>query len=79
VNFADAAYQIPKKNGKPMSSKELTAVALREGLITTSGKTPEATMGARIYVDIKQFGGKSRFTKVRRGFIGHRLSPPSVH
>jgi len=67
TSFAEAAYQILKQAGKPLSAHEITSVALTERLISTAGKTPSATMGARLYVDIKTKGDNSKFIKVNRG------------
>lgn len=72
MNFKEAAYHILKRGKKPLSAKEITQIALREGLIRSTGKTPEATMGAVTYTDIKQKGEKSLFVKVKRGLFGLR-------
>ena len=67
VTFADAAYQILKNVGKPLGANEITSLALKQELISTKGKTPSATMGARLYVDVKRKGIESKFVKVNRG------------
>jgi len=67
MTFVDAAYQILKNVGKPLSTNEITSLALKQGLISTNGKTPSATMGARLYVDIKRKGNESKFVKGKRG------------
>jgi hypothetical protein len=70
MNFEEAAYQILKKIKKPLSAREITDIALRAKMIISDGKTPHATMGARIYTDIKKRGNKSVFIKVKRGLFG---------
>lgn len=70
MDFKESAYKILKKEKRPLSVKELTQIALKEGLITSYGKTPIASMGAMIYTDIKQRKGKSIFVKVKRGLFG---------
>lgn len=70
MNFKEAAYHVLKKEKKSLSAEEITKIALKEKLITSGGKTPEATMGARIYADIKQGGEKSLFVKMKRGVFG---------
>jgi DNA-directed RNA polymerase delta subunit len=70
LSFADAAFEILKKQGRPLSADEISSAALSEGLVSTSGKTPSATMSARLYMDIKRKGGDSRFVKVERGKFG---------
>lgn len=67
MTFAEAAYQVLKQVGKPLSANEITSVALEKGMISTGGKTPFATMSARLYVDIKRKGDDSKFAKVNRG------------
>jgi len=67
VTFGEAAYQVLKQVGKPLSPSEITSIALKQGLISTNGKTPSATMGARLYVDVKRKGNESKFFKENRG------------
>ncbi|MDD3632353.1 MAG: winged helix-turn-helix domain-containing protein [Candidatus Syntrophosphaera sp.] len=68
--FIEAAYQVLKEKGEPLSAEEITKIALDKGLMKTTGKTPVATMGARIYMDMKTKGNNSLFTKVKRGEFG---------
>ncbi len=68
-NFKEAAYNVLKKEKRPLSAKEITQIALKERLIASNGKTPDATMGATIYTDIKQKGEKSLFVKVGTGLF----------
>jgi len=72
MSFIEAAYQILNKTGSPLSASEITALGLKEGLITTKGKTPIATMSAIIYMDIKKKAALSRFTKPKKGKFGLR-------
>tara|TARA_B100000315_G_C14467417_1_gene536625 strand:+ start:109 stop:1002 length:894 start_codon:yes stop_codon:yes gene_type:complete len=67
MTFLDAAYWILKQSGKPLNPGEITSVALAQGMISTTGKTPSAAMGAQLYIDIKTKGDDSRFTKANRG------------
>lgn len=67
LTFAEAAYQVLKQMVKPLTANEITSVALEQGMISTVGKTPYATMSARLYVDIKRKGNDSRFVKINRG------------
>lgn len=79
MTFAEAAYQVLKQTGKPLSAKEITAAALEQGLISTTGKTPSATMSARLYVDVKKKGNKSRFVKTDSGkFALNEWSEPPI-
>jgi len=70
MSFLEAAYKILKREDKPLAPEEITKIALRDKLIETSGNTPERTMGAQIYMEIKRKGKKSRFVKIRKGVFG---------
>lgn len=61
--FKQVAYQILKEQGKPLHSNDITQIALKQGLLATDGKTPEATMNAQLIVDINRKGDKSNFIK----------------
>jgi hypothetical protein len=53
LEFLDAAVEVLRKAGRPMTSHEITEAALQLGLITTRGKTPRATMSARLYTYVR--------------------------
>ncbi len=61
ITFAEAAYKILKQARKALTADEITSIALNQNMISTMGKTPSATMSARLYVDIKTQGDKSKF------------------
>jgi hypothetical protein len=63
-SFKEIAYQVLSEAGKPLHSKEITKIALKRGLLKTSGKTPETTMNAQLIVDTNRKGELSRFKKV---------------
>jgi restriction system protein len=72
-SFLDAAEIILKKqsNKEPMHYGDITNIALKEGLINTTGKTPDATMNAQLVTDIKRaeaMGMESRFSRTSRGY-----------
>ena len=67
MTLAEAAYQVLKQAGKPLSANQIASLALEQGMISTTGKTPSATMSARLYVDVKRKGNDSKFTKVSEG------------
>lgn len=52
-----------------MCPKELAAALIQRGMWQSQGKTPDATVGARIYEDIKKHGNQSRFIKAAEGFF----------
>jgi len=73
MTFTDAAYQLLKESGEPRHYRWLTEEALRRGWVTTTGKTPEATLYAVLHTEIKnEIPGRkpSRFIRTGRGMFG---------
>lgn len=70
MSCVDAVAQVLQKSRKPMKVLELVESMAKQGLWSTSaGKTPEKSVEARIYVDMKTHGKKSRFKKAGRGLF----------
>lgn len=69
MNILDAAYDLLHANGHPMSAKDMAKCLLENGTWSPKGKTPDATLGARIYMDIKRNGNASRFIKAGKGMF----------
>lgn len=65
--FKSSAIQILKKAGKPLHVSEITRLALEGGLLVTESAVPEATMGAQMYMDIKNKGKASDFVQTSKG------------
>ena len=68
MNFLDAAQAILQQVGTPLHYKEIAALAIEQKILDTSGNTPGATMGSRLYTDTKKEG--SRFQRVSKGMFG---------
>ena len=64
MSFGDAAVQILREAGEPLHANEICDRALRQGLIQTTGRTPHASMAARLVVEVNQRGAQSRFRRV---------------
>ena len=64
MSVLDAAATILKEAGVPLSVQEITDRLLARNLWQSSGKTPAATVGAKLYMDIKNNGNASRFVKI---------------
>jgi hypothetical protein len=65
-SFLDLAYDVLKQAAKPMVYQEIWQVAHEKGLtskIDTAGKTPWQSLGARLYVDVRD-NDDSKFIKV---------------
>ena len=65
MNFLDAAFEILKQANTSLHYTEIARRAMSRELLVTSGQTPEATMGSRLYVDTNR--PESRFRRVGRG------------
>jgi hypothetical protein len=53
TSYLDAALAMLQRHKRPMTSREITDEAIRRGLLQPRGKTPEATMTARLYVYVR--------------------------
>ncbi len=74
MQFKDAAYEILKTAGEPLHYSEITDRALKAGILTTSGQTPHATMGAQLYTDTLK--PNSRFRRGdKKGTFALRVFP----
>jgi hypothetical protein len=70
--FKTAAIRILTESGKPLDVQTITAKSLRQGYLTTTGKTPSATMGAQLYVDVKRHKDDSAFVQLGKNLFGLR-------
>ena len=61
MKLRDAVIQVLQEAGEPLHITEITRRILSKNLWTTRGKTPDRTVGARIYMDIKNKGEQSPF------------------
>ena len=67
--FKDYAAEVLEKVQKPMTVAEIWEQGVRLGLdekLGSSGKTPWQSLGAQIYMDIKQNDAHSRFVQVSK-------------
>lgn len=53
MTFLAAAETVLKSARRPLTTREVTELALRRGLIAPAGKTPEATMRAVLYTVVR--------------------------
>lgn len=61
MKVLQAVEEALRKSGTPMHVQDLTNLILTSRLWQSSGKTPGATVSARLYADIKKHGDKSKF------------------
>ncbi len=63
MNVRDAAILVLQEAGEPLHAKEITKRILAKKLWKPGGKTPHATVSARLYADIKKNGDASPFIR----------------
>lgn len=63
----DAAAEVLRRVGTPLHVNRITELVLESGSWTTTGKTPWATVNARIATDIRRSEERSRFRRVGPG------------
>ncbi|MBI3072588.1 MAG: restriction endonuclease [Deltaproteobacteria bacterium] len=59
MTYLEAAEKVLREAGTPLHFKEIARRALEAGLIEPKGKTPEATMGAQLYMSVRRADEKS--------------------
>ena len=72
MNSLDAVAEVLRRAGKPLHYRDITRLVLDAGLWTTEGKTPDATINARLAGDIKDKGTESRFQRTDKGVFALR-------
>jgi restriction system protein len=70
LSYKDAALRVLRQAKQPLSIQDITERAVSMELINPQGLTPDATMGAQLYMDIKRQGAASRFRKEGRNLFG---------
>jgi len=71
-SFKSAARKVLEEEKRPLSFYDIAAIALKKGYLETAGKTPERSMGAQLYTDIKNNSGKSDFVQLGKNRFGLR-------
>ena len=64
MTVKNAVYKILQSAERPLHAKEIAKRVIEAGLWQSEGKTPDRTVSARLYSDIKKNGDKSAFVKV---------------
>jgi len=74
-----AATEVLKKAQTPLHAKDIAERIIAAGLWVSDGKTPEATVSASLYSEIKKNGDRSAFVKVAPQTFGLRDSVAEPH
>jgi restriction system protein len=72
MNSLDAVFVVLQNAKEPLHYQEITKRILQQNLWITEGKTPDATINARVAVDIKRKGPISRFQRTEPGYFALR-------
>jgi len=72
MDSLDATEKILREAAEPLHYGEITERILAQDLWPTEGKTPDATINARLAVDIRKFGVRSRFIRTEPGIFALR-------
>jgi restriction system protein len=80
MNVLKAVETVLSDAGEPLHYREITRRMLAQGLWQSDGETPEATINARIAMDIKEHGLLSLFQRTDRGVFALRAwGQPEYH
>jgi hypothetical protein len=77
VDFKTAAARILEEVGSPLHYSDITELALKDGYLKSSGRTPQNTMRARLSVDVRD-NPKTPFTQSAPGVYGLRNWEPGA-
>ena len=75
MHVKQAAIQVLQQAGGPLTARQVCERILGQGLWISRGSTPEATVAAQLYSDIKKYGEASPFVQVGPNTFGVRDSP----
>lgn len=79
MGYKEAAVEVLRKEQRPMTAKEIVAIAAQRGLLQIGGRTPDASLAGRIYTDIQKHGEESKFVQVGpRTYALREWSTPKV-
>ena len=65
--FTKAAYAVLSTAGRPLSAREIVEIAIRDGQLESSGKTPWQTMKSKLSTEILSRGSESAFMRAEKG------------
>lgn len=63
TTLLEGVAQVLQQTEQPLHARDITKALLEQGLWSTKGKTPEATVSAQLYTDIKKKGTASAFVQ----------------
>lgn len=72
MSFREAAIEVLRVSKKAMNAKEITDRILSNEMVATVGKTPDRTVAALMYAEMKYKGKQSSFILCGKGIFGLR-------
>jgi hypothetical protein len=72
MKLSDAAERVLRKIGRSLHSAEIVEYAVKYGWIIPKGKTPDHSLQAAVWTDIRRNGSRSRFRMVGQGKVHRR-------
>ena len=78
MTFLEAAIEVLRQAGRPLPVKDITERAIKAGLLTHQGRTPEATMQARLAAELKKGDHPLLMRKDKGGFGLRRYDKPKA-
>jgi predicted NUDIX family phosphoesterase len=73
LSFLDAAAVVIQRAGVPLTPQQISRTALAEGLIQSSGQTPEQTIKAKLSTEILKYRDRSRFMRTEKNKFALRV------
>lgn len=64
LSFREAAQLILSREKRVMTAREIATIAINEGLVSSAGKTPDASIAGQIYTDTRRNPEKTPFVIV---------------
>src|SRR5438874_6620205 len=79
MTFVEAAIEILKREGKPLSSRRLAELAVKHTLLSVVGRDPGATMQERLDDALEHGGRHPDLVRLKPDTFGlHAYPPPSA-
>lgn len=64
MSYKQAAIHLLERMKRPMTAREIVAIALEEGLIDSNSKKPDSSLAGQIYTEIQRIGERSVFKQI---------------
>src|ERR1700742_4716135 len=76
MTFVDAAIEVLKREGQPLSIRRLAELAVKHNLLSVIGRDPEATMQQRLDEAMARATAHPELVRIRRDPFALHAYPP---